>query len=212
LKGYADLITASPVFKRLKFLAKFHKSSLVIDGGNLVSDGTVAVLTDKVFRENPDRRRSEIERELKTTLAVKRLVFIPQEPADPIGHSDGMVRFIRKGQVILNNYAEFDRNFDAELAAALTKQDLAIERFPYVPSDGSDTGIPPAIGNYVNYLRVGSLIVMPKYGLPQDQTASMRIASLIPDAEVISVASRELAQEGGVLNCATWTVRTNATD
>jgi agmatine deiminase len=209
LKGYSNTVTSPQVFKRLSFLTNIRNSQLTIDGGNLVSDGSAAILTDKVFEENPDHSRKEIERELKAKLTVKRLIFIPQEPGDPIGHADGMVRFIGKGQVVASDYSESDKTFDDELMNVLVKHDLAIERLPYVPTEPLGKGIPSAVGNYVNFLRVGNLIFMPAYGLPEDRRAATRIASYIPNAEVIAVACRKLAHEGGVLNCATWTVRTS---
>src|SRR2546423_1584933 len=91
LRDHPGLITTPRVFKRLFFLKNLQSSGLIIDGGNLVSNGSTVILTDKVFQENPDRAQKEIEHELRTALGRPRLIFIPQEPDDIIGHSDGMV-------------------------------------------------------------------------------------------------------------------------
>jgi agmatine deiminase len=67
------------------------------------------------------------------------------------------------------------------------------------------------VGNFVNYLRVGELIVLPAYGLPEDAIALARLRSLCPDATVIPLDCKELAREGGVLQCTSWTTRFPAT-
>lgn len=209
LAGCKQLITRPAVFRRLKFIKRLRKSKLVIDGGNIVASASVAVLTKKVLSENPDRNRSEIRTELRSLLDIERLIVIPVEPDDPIGHADGMARFLNGSLIVVNDYSTIDRDFNDRLTSSLAKTGLRIERLPYVPDFSSRTEIPPATGNYVNFLRVGSLIVMPKYGLPEDRVAARRLTKLIPDAEIVSVPCRGLASEGGALNCATWTVHSD---
>lgn len=77
---------------------------------------------------------------------------------------------------------------------------------PYRPEGGCRGGIPSAFGNYVNFLRVRGLVVLPSYGLPEDELARKIIADLLPTTDVCILDCAELSREGGVLNCATWTV------
>jgi agmatine deiminase len=180
---------------------------LVIDGGNVVSDGSVAILTDKIFQENPDRTSREIKSELQDALKVKQIVVIPQEPHDPIGHSDGMVRFISKGRVVANDYSGLDQTFDKQFRAVLERKKLAIERLPYVPPSIINNRIPSAVGNYVNFLRVADLIVVPSYGLPTDGRAISSLNRLLPHADIVPLPCEDIAADGGVLNCVSITVR-----
>lgn len=51
------------------------------DGGNIVHNGSVAIVAAKVFRENPDFSQIEIERAV-VSLGFERVVFIPVEPGE----------------------------------------------------------------------------------------------------------------------------------
>lgn len=207
LRKDKDLITPAQAFSGLSFIKSPQKSKLVIDGGNIVGTASTAILTDKVFTENPTRDPDELENELKCLLQVQRLIFIPQETGDIIGHSDGMVRFLTDKQVILNDYRKEEPELGEELEEILTSNGIKFTRIPYVPEDQVFDGIPSAVGNYVNFLRVGNLMIVPAYGFPEDEIVQKLVVKLLPQCMVESLPCRDLAEEGGVLNCATWTIR-----
>lgn len=206
--GYEHLITPPDVLHRLPFIKSVKRSELVIDGGNVVGTAKAVILTDKVFRENPDRSRDEIEVELRRFLRVERVIFIPKEPYDQIGHSDGMVRFLDESTAIANDYSTVDPEFGHRLKASLERHGLTVEILPYRPERRRVHGIDSAAGNYVNFLRVGHLILIPSYGLPQDAKAATTLKRLCPRTTIVAVPSQDLAREGGVLQCVTWTVQT----
>ena len=54
----------------------FRLAPLVLDGGNLIHNGTVAIVTDEVFRDNAHLSRLEIERAI-VRLGFEKIVFIP---------------------------------------------------------------------------------------------------------------------------------------
>lgn len=49
-----------------------------------------------------------------------KLVLLPWEGSkdNPIGHADGMVRFISDGQILMTNYLDYDENSKTITAAA----------------------------------------------------------------------------------------------
>lgn len=205
--GYEHLITGPEAFNGFPFINELERSELVIDGGNIVGIPGTAILTDKVFRENPDRSRSGIENELRRLLRVERLILIPREPYDPIGHVDGMVRFINDTTVVVNDYSTVDPNFGNRLRESLEQHGLEFELLPYLPEQRRFNGIESAAGNYVNFLRIGNLIIVPSYGTPEDIEAARKMNRVCPEATVIPVPCLNLAREGGVLQCVSWTVR-----
>lgn len=71
-----------------------NKVNIILDGGNVVKCKSKAILTTKVFRENPDYPEHNLIAEIKNQLQVNQVIIIPQEPNDFVGHADGMVRFI----------------------------------------------------------------------------------------------------------------------
>jgi agmatine deiminase len=77
---------------------------------------------------------------------------------------------------------------------------------PYRPEDAIHDGIPSAVGCYANFLMVRGLIVVPAYGLPEDDIALRTIEEHAGPSAVTSLECTAIARKGGVLNCVTWTV------
>ncbi len=205
--GYEHLITRPEVFRKLKLSQRSKRSKLIVDGGNIVGTRFVAIVTDKVFTENSDRSRSEIRDELQRGLQIERIIVIPKEPFDRVGHADGMVRFVTENQVVISDYRSVDPRLAERLEEVLSANALPFVRLPYVPESRLRGGIPSAVGNYVNFLRVGNVILVPAYGLPEDNVAGDILTNLLPHCRVAPLSCRTLAEEGGVLNCASWTIQ-----
>lgn len=181
-------------------------SDLVVDGGNIVRWRDTAILTEKVFKENPSIPRPDVRRQLERALEIDKLIAIPVEPGDPIGHSDGMVRFVDGNTVLVNDYRKIDPAFGEQLGKAL--RGFEIIPFPYCPTDepGPDPEIPPALGVYINFLQIDGMIFCPIFGKPEDDEALERLSRCFPKSKIMSVPCCELALGGGVLNCVTWSV------
>ena len=83
----------------------------MIDGGNIVRWYDAAIMTDEIYVENPGVERPRLRDRLRALLEVDRLILIPKEPYDKIGHADGMVRFVDSTTVLVNDYAILDPMF-----------------------------------------------------------------------------------------------------
>ena len=68
--------------------------NLAIDGGNFVRFTGKVIMTNKIFKENPLKTKTEIVETIKQKCALNELIIIPRQPYDMLGHSDGMVRWI----------------------------------------------------------------------------------------------------------------------
>jgi len=185
-------------------------SDLVVDGGNVVRCGSKAIMTECVYQENSSYPKESLVSLLKDLLKVDQLIMIPVEPEDPYGHADGCVRFISKDQVIINKPSGSHSGFDKELRRILTDSGLAYVELPYSIEDdlrNEDS----AVGNYVNYLDTGSVILLPSYGgHEKSNEQAFAIASEAMeehDKKVILVESTDLAKDGGILNCASWEIK-----
>jgi len=200
-----NLITGDDVFDDIPFLKDRLVSNIILDGGNVVASRNRVILTEKVFTENPKRSRTGLVRKLAQIFQA-RITIIPRENFDVIGHADGMVRFLTNDAVVINNYSDTAPRLQTRLTTILSKLGLQIEVLPYLPENRKRNGIPSAVGNYVNFLRVGNLIVLPAYGIPSDIQAKKQMERICPDAKVIPLFCKDLAREGGVLNCATSTI------
>lgn len=208
LEGFEHLRTPEEVSDGLPFLSHRCRSDLILDGGNVVTSGSVVVLTDKVYRNNPGQPRQEVRSLLRQLLHAEECVLIPKEAGDPIGHADGIVRFIDERTVVMNDYSAVDPAYGNRVRTLLERQGLHVALMPYSLAPTVVDGIPSAVGNHVNFLRIGNLVVVPTYGMSSDAEAVAVLNWLLPDCRVESLECSRLARRGGVLNCITGTYRT----
>ena len=204
---YRHLVTGDEVIEQLRDLGAIEKSEIVLDGGNVVTSGRLVVLTDKVFQENPKRRRRNLQQELAGLLGAEGCIIIPTEPLDYIGHADGVVRFLTENLVVVNDYKGMDRSYRCRLHRALARHGLEVIPCPSWVSDMTRKGIASAVGNYVNFLRVGNLVMLPAYEDQRDEKARRALEQADLGLTIVPVLCRNLAEKGGVLQCVSWTVK-----
>lgn len=184
------------------------KSEIVLDGGNVVHRNNKAILCDKIFNENPNYSRKKLLTELRNLLQVDQIILVPQQPSDFIGHADGMVRFLDDSTVIINNFAKEKEYFRRAFKLAIDNAGLDYIEIPYNPYDNKKTI--QANGIYINYLHVGENIIVPRFNKSEDDAALEKFRKLFPKAQIHTIDSNDIANEGGVLNCISWNVEENA--
>ncbi|MBI4947744.1 MAG: agmatine deiminase family protein [Bacteroidetes bacterium] len=186
------------------------KSNLIIDGGNIVKSKSKVIVTDKIYDENDMLPEHEIRREIRELLGVDEIISIPQEPCDVTGHADGMVRFINENEVLLNDYSPFMPSFHRDLLEIFSEHNLKVNLFPYkIFNTVNKDKVPSAKGNYINYLQLEDIIIIPEYGMKEDADALSAIQNIFPNHTIRSIDCNSIAEEGGVLNCITWNIRKN---
>lgn len=196
---------ASLVTKPLGIIPE--RSSIVLDGGNVVRSKHLAILTNKVFSENSTIKESILLNNIAELLEVEKVITVPTEPGDYIGHSDGMVRFIDDNTVLLNHYPFHNKtysDFGYAVRSSLRNAGLEIIELPY--TSWSNSSPDDANGCYINYLEVGNHIFLPWFGLPNDIEAINRLQQVFPSRQIVDIQCSKLAKEGGVLNCISWNV------
>jgi agmatine/peptidylarginine deiminase len=211
LRGFQYLVTP-PEKCRLPFMTSYRREPLVLDGGNVVASRTKVILTDKIYQENPAVARPRLRQRLEEVFQAECIV-IPHEPYDEVGHSDGVVRFVTEDSVLINNYSSVDPGYGERLQSLLERHGLAVDTLPLFEEKETRRrrdDLRSAVGLYINYLRVGDVVVMPEYGRPEDQVAVEKMRRALPKAAVSQVPCRSLAERGGVLNCISWTIKDKA--
>ena len=186
-----------------------RRSDLIIDGGNIIRRGKTVIMTEKIYKENPSYKTNKplLLQKIAETLEIENLIIIPKEPGDIYGHSDGMVRFVSDDTVIINDYLEEDgysKTFINKFKKALQSHGLTIAGILPYRSFPGPKGTDSAIGCYMNYLELETLIIFPQYNLPEDQPALAKIQEYFPNKKILPLNCTEIAQEGGVLNCISW--------
>jgi agmatine deiminase len=207
LRGFEHLVTP-PENCRLPLMKNYRQEPIVLDGGNVVASRTKVILTDKIYKENPTIARSRLRQRLEEVFQAE-CIFIPKERGDEVGHADGVVRFVTDNRVLINDYSGVDPSYGSKLQSFLEKKGLEVDTLPLFEEKARrrrPDDLRSAVGLYVNYLRVGNVVVMPGYGRPEDQLAVEKMRQVLPNAAVSQVRCRSLAKKGGVLNCISWAI------
>lgn len=194
LKTYSDIVCDS-----LKL--KTEKSDLIMDGGNFVKSSDCIILTDKIVKENRlFYSKIELIKKLQDTFQVDKVVLIPQDTLDEYGHSDGMIRFIDNNTVLVNYHYKGDSVMEYRLKQAGLKTEFIV--YKVKKNDNRNWA-------YLNFLQTKDLILLPKFGIDEDDQAFEQIEGLYSDykARIAQVNMSEIVRFGGALNCITWTTK-----
>ncbi|WP_165864990.1 agmatine deiminase family protein [Rufibacter latericius] len=184
---------------------KLVKSNLKIDGGNVVRNANKAIMCDRVFSENPDVPERQLISELRELLQVEQVVIIPTHPQDFTGHADGMVRFLNKDTVLINDLSKEKPEFQRTFRMALHNAGLDWREIPYNPY--GNIKFSQANGIYINYIQIKDVIILPTFGLAEDQKTVNLFEELFPSYAVKTIDSNEIAEHGGILNCISWNIK-----
>lgn len=180
------------------FVLPVTYSNINLDGGNVVfsPSKTKAVITGRVFSENPEYDKNTLLLELEKLLEASVLI-IPSLKSDMTGHADGMVRFVNENTIVANApLSPF--GFETKVKKALQNHGIEVLDFPYFDSNGDS-----AIGCYLNFLEAGQTIFLPVFSVDTDNKA-VQTAKHIFHKAIIPVNINEIAADGGLLNCISW--------
>lgn len=178
------------------------KMDLVLDGGNVVKCGDTIVMTDKVFLENPDKSRLEVERTLHENLQSD-ILFLPWDKEEYCGHSDGIVHFVGDGRILVSSYYfDFYPDFAIEIEKKLKKK-FEIIRLKMDVKWKHRTN-----WAYINFLQTEKLIMVPQLDYEEEDTMAIeQIRKVFPEVEVIGIPAMEAVRKGGALNCISWNIK-----
>lgn len=182
------------------------KSTIVLDGGNVTRTTDKVIMTDRIFQDNPTFQPKQLIRQLEALFQVDKLYFVPEQPKDFTGHSDGMIRFIDNHTVLVNNYGKEKEEFRRAFQIAILNIGLDYIELPYNPYQ--NTSYNQANGDYINYLQMEQAIVVPVFGIKEDEEAIRKFEEVFVRQTIATIESNEIANQGGILNCITWNIRT----
>ena len=190
---------------------KMINIKLILDGGNLTHNGNgVGIVTQRILKDNNNYSENDIHSLFKEYLGIYKLVIIPEEPDDKTGHIDGICRFLNPKTLLLGEYPKYFQKESRYISRVFKKLKYELgDDFTIIKilngktSEEKFEGIYSAEGNYINFLRLGSKILFPTYGLDNDD----QINNLSKFGEIISInlpGIKILSSKGGILNCFSW--------
>ena len=192
----------------------------VLEGGSVEVDGEGTCLTTRQCLLHPNRNpamtEETLEAGLRDALGVETVLWLGDGLCNDHtdGHVDTLARFVAPGVVVCMRPAgRLDPNAKALRAAAAKLRSFRDARgrrleVVDVPSPGivADGAGHPMPASYVNFYVANTAVIVPAYGVPNDEAARAGIAKLFPTRRVLSVPARDLLEGGGAFHCITQQV------
>ena len=183
-------------------------SKINLDGGNVVNWSDRAIITDRVFDENPEYlSKNKLITEIEKLLEVE-IIVIPQIKSDMTGHADGLVRFVDRNTILGNNRDKEYKYWKSGINKVLKNYGIDYIDIPFL--EHKEKKHPDhAIGCYVNYLEVNNLIVLPIFETEKnkDQEIYDKFREIFPNRKIETINYNDIGLYGGLLNCTTWTIK-----
>ncbi|MDE2422462.1 MAG: agmatine deiminase family protein [Gammaproteobacteria bacterium] len=207
---------------------------LVIEGGGVEVDGKgTAICTESCIlnpNRNPGKTKADVEAELKRTLGITKVIWLPGVKAKDItdGHVDFVARFAENGQIvyaldndplspdhastlanqqILQNVTDVQGN--KLTAVALNAPDFTVLQPVVTARNGWSAGSSNFNSNgfaagYVGFYLAKGCLLMAQYGdAAADLAAFNTLKTLFPDRVIMQITTDGIANGGGTIHCAT---------
>jgi len=229
--------TQKQVIRREHFEFDIVQMPIILDGGNvikaIVNNKPCIIMCDKVLLENnviENEFRYWWERWWKDNFegTEMQLVLLPWEGKEinPIGHADGIVRYIGKNKVLMTNYADYDKiyrkDYSKQYRQKLEEIGFEVIELRYLDSFDYENDkmfklLFDSTWCYINYLQIGNRILIPYLGYDVldkvakqqiEQAFNTKVEQIDVDMAFIVKDMNNKQNSGGALNCLTWTIRT----
>ncbi len=187
----------------------------ILEGGSVEVDGEGTCLTTRQCLLNRNRNAGmsphAIENGLRDALGVSTILWLGDgllnDHTD--GHIDTIARFVAPGEVVCMTPAggeDPNQRVLLQIERDLAKMRDAAGRelnVVAVPSPGlvPDADGEPMPASYVNFYIANTTVVVPAYGVPNDEVARAAIGALFPGRRAVSVPARQLLEGGGAFHC-----------
>lgn len=193
----------------------------VLEGGSIESDGQGTLLTTSEClltpTRNPDYDRAAIEQLLGEVLGAERVLWLNHgylAGDDTDSHIDTLARFCAPDRICYVACPDVaDEHYSALAAMEEELQEFRqrngepyqLTALPWPePIYGDDGERLPA--TYANFLIINHAVLLPVYGVPQDDEAVSVLQALFPDREIVAINCRPLIQQHGSLHCVTMQI------
>ena len=197
---------------------EFKSFDFVLEGGSIESDGEGTILTtsDCLLSKtrNPGLSKQEIENVLKGNFGAERFLWLNNgylAGDDTDSHIDTLARFCNENTIAYvgcNNPK--DEHYKAlNLMREELKEFKNREGKPYklielpMPDACSDSNGLRLPATYANFTIINNAVLMPVYGVAQDNNAVEIIRQCFPNKKIIALNCRVLIEQHGSLHCTT---------
>jgi agmatine deiminase len=190
--------------------ARAARSPLFLEGGAIESNGAGTFLTTASCvlndNRNPGLTRQAFENALGELVELARVVWLDRglEHDHTDGHVDMVARFASAETVLCMEPMRDVPNAGVmrDIASVLRTEGFSIVPLPAPPAVADRAGGPlPA--SYCNFYVANDAVIVPVYGVPEDEAALDAIGMAFGDRQAIGLPARDLLCGGGVFHCVT---------
>jgi len=206
-KKKSDIETITNATKVLRGMGiSYRSTTLIIDGGNMVSCGPYIVMTDKVFSENRKKKNDADFKALLESELGHPVIIIPWTPHedDVYGHSDGFIKWGGDNRILMGNHGDCYPEEAASIRRIFERYGFEVTEMRF--NGKVDSPCYNLNWAYINFLQVGKNIIMPKFNIEEDAIALQYIQEAFQDCNIRQIEMAEIAREGGALHCISWNV------
>jgi agmatine deiminase len=212
----ADLDNQIPThIARILGSAEPYQPGIVMEGGSLEVNGLgMAITTAQCLlapTRNPTMGQHSIELALEHCLGITELVWLDRglEGDHTDGHIDTITRFVNEETIVTStcadvsdpNHETLAENLD-ELRSLTNRQRFRLVELP-IPTGRVDFEGERLPLTYANFYIANGGVVVPTYGVAEDDPALEILRPLFPNRDVVAVPARALITGGGAFHCVT---------
>ncbi len=216
--GLDNQITRKLFEQNLIQNSELESFDFVLEGGSIESDGKGTILTTTEClmekNRNPQFSKAEIETFLKQHLGAQKVLWLDHgylAGDDTDSHIDTLARFCDENTIAYVGCT----NPDDEHYEALQQMKEQLQQFTNAegkPYDLVELPFPDSCfdseGNrlpatYANFTIINGAMLLPVYGVSQDNEAIEILTKVFPEREIIPVNCRVLIEQHGSLHCVT---------
>jgi agmatine deiminase len=193
----------------------------VLEGGSIESDGRGTLLTTSECLLTPSRNptldRTAIEQLLSEVLGADRILWLNHgylAGDDTDSHIDTLARFCAPDHICYVACPDVaDEHYSALAAMEEELQEFRqadgspyrLTALPWPDAIHDDEGhrLP---ATYANFLIINDAVLLPVYGVAQDDEAIAIMTGIFPDRQIVPINCRALIHQHGSLHCVTMQI------
>ena len=201
-------------FNNLKNILKkkIKKFNLILDGGNAIFNDTLLFTTEKVYKDNHNMSKREVNRILQEAFNGRKIIVLKTEDAkyDPVGHADGLVNFIDNDTLFISDYRKIDKELHShnrrqvgDLVESVVLPQYFVDKVTSIDEQHEWYDIE---GCYVNFIGTKKSLIFPKF---KNKEYNEQIKEIVHkhdklDRKISFIECSQVTKYGGGLHCISY--------
>lgn len=191
-----------------------NPNRLVATGGNFMSDGFGKGFSSKlILNENSSLSETQVNSIVNSYMGINPYIKMDNLPYDDIHHIDMHIKLLDEETLLVGQYPagvadgpQIEANLNYVLNNFLTPygRPYRVFRIPMPPDESGY--YPNTYSDYLTYTNsiiLNGVVLVPIYGLPQDQEALDIYKQAMPGYEIVGINMRNVIPASGAIHCIT---------